>query len=157
MNWSNLHHGFPEPFHLIKISLLWRVKLTGDSWHIRVAPLQINNQIVLNPATNHIIVSFDVISPYIINYLTLAIKAKQVYDVLKNEESKQKLSAIVPTQSMIDGNSLTIYELTLDGKIKLLEPYNNMPSDENMLNSILEDTNRKYSEILDIRDDEEEE
>lgn len=105
-----------------------------------------NNQLVM---TSH--------SPYIINYLTLAIKAKQVYDVLKNEESKQKLSAIVPTQSMIDGNSLTIYELTLDGKIKLLEPYNNMPSDENMLNSILEDTNRRYSEILDIRDDEEEE
>ncbi len=105
-----------------------------------------NNQLVM---TSH--------SPYIINYLTLAIKAKQVYDVLKNEENKQKLSAIVPTQSMIDGNSLTIYELTLDGKIKLLEPYNNMPSDENMLNSILEDTNRRYSEILDIRDDEEEE
>ncbi|MCR5569510.1 MAG: ATP-binding protein [Paludibacteraceae bacterium] len=105
-----------------------------------------NNQLVM---TSH--------SPYIINYLTLAIKAKQVYDVLKNEKNKQKLSAIVPTQSMIDGNSLTIYELTLDGKIKLLEPYNNMPSDENMLNSILEDTNRRYSEILDIRDDEEEE
>lgn len=96
-------------------------------------------------------------SPYIIDFLTLAIKAKQVYDVLRNDENKQKLSAIVPTQSMIDGSSLTIYELTLDGKIRLLEPYNNMPSDENMLNSILEDTNRRYSEILDIRDDEEEE
>lgn len=96
-------------------------------------------------------------SPYIINFLTLAIKAKQVYDVLKEEKNKKRLSEIVPEYSMIDGDTLTIYEIGLDGAIKLLEPYNDMPSDGNMLNSVLENTNIKFSQILDIRDDEEEE
>jgi hypothetical protein len=58
---------------------------------------------------------------------------------------------------MIEGNSLSIYQLSLDGDIKLLEPYNEMPSDENMLNDMLDYTNRKFSLILDIRDDEESE
>lgn len=96
-------------------------------------------------------------SPYIINFLTLAIKAKQVYDVLKDDKNKKRLSELVPKDSMIDGESLTIYEIELDGTIKLLAPYNNMPSDENMLNSVLENTNIKFSQILDIRDDETEE
>ena len=58
---------------------------------------------------------------------------------------------------MIDGDTVTIYEIGLDGSIKLLEPYNDMPSDGNMLNSVLENTNIKFSQIVDIRDDEEEE
>ncbi|MBR4970197.1 MAG: ATP-binding protein [Paludibacteraceae bacterium] len=94
-------------------------------------------------------------SPYIINFLTLAVKAKQVYDVLKNDKNKVKLSQLVPVDSMIDGNTLSIYQLSVNGDIRLLEPYNEMPSDENMLNDMLDYTNRKFSLILDIRDDEE--
>lgn len=124
---------FPDSQERLTYELL---RLTGKG----------GNQLVL---TTH--------SPYIINFLTLAVKAKQVYDILKSEEIKVKLSQLVPVESMIDGNSLSIYQLSLDGDIKLLEPYNEMPSDENMLNDMLDYTNRKFSLILDIRDDEESE
>ena len=80
-------------------------------------------------------------SPYIINYLTLCVKAESVYKTLN--EKKYKLSdpelsqtnEIVPMSSAVNANDLVIYELDeRDGSIKKLPDYKGLPSDENKLN-----------------------
>jgi hypothetical protein len=97
-------------------------------------------------------------SPYIINYLTLCIKADSVYKSLN--EKKYKLSdpefshinEIVPMSSIIKANELVIYELDeREGSIKKLPDYNGLPSDENKLNYNLEDSNELFAQLLEIQ------
>lgn len=95
-------------------------------------------------------------SPYIINSVTLAIKAKQVAEKLRSKDLQQRLDDLVPYHSMIDGTKATIYELYLDGSIRELKKFNDMPSDENQLNTMLERSNEKFDAILDLKDEEEE-
>ena len=92
-------------------------------------------------------------SPYIINYLTLSIKGKTVSDKLTNNNAlKNKLNEIVSPKSYIDGKDTVVYEL-IDGMIKLLPTYNDMPSDDNYLNLFLEQTNDDFNKFLDIEDE----
>lgn len=92
-------------------------------------------------------------SPYIINYLTLAIKAKSILSNSNTLEQKLKLEEIVPTKSEIDSNKVSIYELNeLTGSIIKLEKYKGLPSDENYLNTYLEDFNTLFVQLLNIED-----
>lgn len=96
-------------------------------------------------------------SPYLINYLTLAVKADSVYKTLKDK--KYKLSDpemihtndIVPISSVVKANELVIYELNeIDGTIIKLDSYKGLPSDENFLNSSLEDSNELFARLQEI-------
>ena len=90
-------------------------------------------------------------SPYILNYLMLAIKAKQVENVVKNEDDMKELDAIVPRQSRIGGNDVSVFQLSLDGTISLLSSYNDIPSDDNYLNLLMMQVNSKYSSLVEIQ------
>lgn len=90
-------------------------------------------------------------SPYILNYLMLAIKAKQVENVVKNEDDMNELDAIVPKQSRIGGNDVAVFQLSLDGTISLLASYDDMPSDDNYLNQLMMQVNSKYSSLVEIQ------
>jgi len=96
-------------------------------------------------------------SPYIINYLTLCVKAKSVYAKLEIEKSNLgdselvQANEIVPISAAIDSNNLVIYELNeIDGSIKKLPDYNGLPSDENKLNYVLEDSNELFAQLQEI-------
>lgn len=90
-------------------------------------------------------------SPYLINYLTLAVKADMVSAKLATEDSKQKINKIVPLQSTVKAEDLAIYELDeKDGTIKRLEDYKGLPSDENDLNNELEDSNEDFARLQEI-------
>lgn len=92
-------------------------------------------------------------SPYLINYLTLAIEANRLKPKVKTTDLKNRLEAIVPVNSTVASNDLAIYELDEnDGSIKLLGNYKGLPSDENKLNENLAFSNDQYSELLDIED-----
>jgi len=95
-------------------------------------------------------------SPYLINYLTLAVKANTVYNKinsnLKNKELLSKINKIVPQNSIIKSNDLTIYELDDSGKISKLKKYEGLPSDENYLNKKLEEDNELFVNLLEIED-----
>lgn len=89
-------------------------------------------------------------SPYLINYLTLAVKAEMVKNNLDSEGCK-KLDEIIPIKSTIKAEDLVIYELNeKDGSIKILNNYKGLPSDENMLNSLLEESNEIFSQLQEI-------
>ena len=96
-------------------------------------------------------------SPYIINYLTLAIKASSVWQKIKDSSGhngiEKKLEKIVPELSCISANDAVVYELTKEGQIKKLPTYNGLPSDDNYLNSSLAETNDSFSDLLEIEEE----
>lgn len=109
--------------------------------------LDINNKITKNKLiiTTH--------SPYIIGYLTLAIKANELYLKAKTDEVRQKINAIVPMNSAVGRDDVIIFELDEQtGSIRLLETYNGIPSSKNFLNKELSEKNELYAQLLDIED-----
>ncbi|PWV51613.1 AAA family ATPase [Chitinophaga sp. S165] len=94
-------------------------------------------------------------SPYIINYLTLVVKAQSVYEKLKNNKETSlydQLSNIVPYESVVSSEQLAIYEIDSMGNVIELPDYKGLPSDENYLNQVLEKSNDYFSQLLDIED-----
>ena len=92
-------------------------------------------------------------SPYIINYLTLAIKGDLIKRKVKNNpELLDKLKLIVPLASTIHSDAVSIFQLDNNGIIKTLENYNGLPSDENYLNEFLAESNDLFVKLLEIED-----
>ncbi len=97
-------------------------------------------------------------SPYLINYLTLAVKAYEVFDKLMNFSDRKpeiylaRLSKVVPHKSMTNQIDLIIYELNEnDGTIKKLDTFNGLPSDDNYLNVGLAESNELFAQLLEIQ------
>lgn len=92
-------------------------------------------------------------SPYLINYLTLAVEANKLKSRVNTAELKAKLNEIVPLNSTLNGDDLVVYELEeKNGQIAKLKTYNGLPTDENYLNKGLAESNDLFSELLDIED-----
>ncbi len=95
-------------------------------------------------------------SPYILNYLTLAIKGHVVKQKIQNSKNKQrlskKLSSIIPLESTVDSSEVSIYQLNDSGDIDKLPDYKGLPFDENFLNNFLEESNELFIKLLEIED-----
>lgn len=91
-------------------------------------------------------------SPYLINYLTLAVKAGILKEKVETDQSKLKLQKIVPFASTVHPKDLAIYQLD-EGKgiIEKLETYDGLPSDENSLNEKLGESNELFAKLLEIQ------
>lgn len=93
-------------------------------------------------------------SPYVVNYLTLAIKAKEVMTEISKSGQfpmlQQKLERIVPEKAAVAGKDVIVYELDKMGRIKKLPMPDGLPSDENDLNEALGETNSQFSDLLEI-------
>jgi predicted ATPase len=124
---------FPESQRDLLYKLLEFVNFTAD------------NKLIL---TTH--------SPYIINYLTLAIKGSAILQKISSlsntGELDHQLDSIVPKLACISASDVIIYELTKEGKIKRLPDYNGLPSDENYLNVSLDETNQSFYDLLEIEE-----
>ena len=86
-------------------------------------------------------------SPYILSYLTLSAKAAEL---LNKGVPADKIEKIVPEKSAVSGDKITIYETKEDGSITKLSPFENLPSDENLLNKAMAEGNENFSELLDL-------
>ncbi len=95
-------------------------------------------------------------SPYVINYLTLAIKAYFVRTKIEANRHPQLLldvlSKTVPLESTLDPSSISIYQLDDHGGISLLDDYMGLPSDENFLNEFLAESNELFIELLELEE-----
>lgn len=87
-------------------------------------------------------------SPYLIDYLTLAIKAAEL---IKEGANKNRIANLVPIESAISESCVNIYQLS-NGFASLLPMFAGVPSDNNDLNSLLAETNTTFDELLDIED-----
>ncbi len=92
-------------------------------------------------------------SPYMINYLTLAVEANKLKSKVNTEDLKQKLSKIVPLSSTLNADDLVVYQLDeTNGLITKLKTYKGLPSDENYLNEGLAEANEQFSNLLGLED-----
>ena len=90
-------------------------------------------------------------SPYIINYLSLAIQADYLKGKIHSEELLEKLNAIVPLKSTISASDVAIYQMDeRDGTIRKLSTFEGIPSDKNLLNQSLADGNDLFDQLLEI-------
>lgn len=93
-------------------------------------------------------------SPYIINYLTLAIKAKTVWQKIRHlPEIEAKLNQIVPINSCIAPDNAVVYELSEEGIIRKLLTYQGVLSDNNYLNDFLAETNELFDNLLNLEEE----
>jgi predicted ATPase len=92
-------------------------------------------------------------SPYLINYLTIAVEANKLTTKVNTNELKSKLNEIVPLNSTLYGTDLVVYQLDeKTGTIEKLKQYKGLPSDENYLNEGLAESNEEFSKLLDLED-----
>jgi predicted ATPase len=109
---------------------------------LKMNNLSENNKLIM---TSH--------SPYIINFLTLCVKAGLIHQKFQGRLSKKmidNIEAIVPTEANLLPQDIVIYEINGNGGIEILPDYNGLPNDENYLNQILEFFNEQFSKLLDI-------
>lgn len=96
-------------------------------------------------------------SPYILNYLTIAIKGAEVLKATLSKELSQvikaKFNQIIPVASCISSKEVKIYEFSNKGEIRLLPDYEGIPSDNNFLNEFLFQTNELFDELLELEEE----
>lgn len=119
----------------------------SSQWEMMQSLLAFNNSLEANKLiiTTH--------SPYLINGLTIAVKAGILKEkAASNDVAQEMINAIYPIESSIMPNDIAIYEFNEEsGSISLLETYQGLPSDDNFLNSMLEITNDKFADLLEIQ------
>jgi predicted ATPase len=92
-------------------------------------------------------------SPYIISFLTLAIKAQSLWQkTIPTRDLQQQLSAIVPKNASLNAQEVAIYTLTENGSIHKLSTFDGLPSDDNFLNQILAESNQLFDSLLAIEE-----
>lgn len=110
--------------------------------------LEFNNKVTSNKLviTTH--------SPYIINYLMLAIKASEIEKKANSIEGiKSKIYEIVPAKAITPLRHVAIYEFDEEtGTISRLKQSFGLPSNENYLNNQLGETNVLFSKLMEIED-----
>lgn len=106
--------------------------------------LGINNQIELNTLflTTH--------SPYLINYLSVAMKAGALAGLCEEEDVLHRIDYIVPRKAWLGRNDLNIYEINELGEISSLEMPYGVPSDENYLNQALGSSNNDFEDLMEL-------
>lgn len=133
-------------------------------WEVLKELLRVNNQ----NSNNSLILATH--SPYIINYLSIAVKAKKTFEKLKideiqlsinktlgidipsNDNLKAEINKIIPEYCWLDSQELSIYQLK-DGVVELLPDIYGIPSDDNYLNNMLAEGNNMIDKLMEIEDD----
>jgi predicted ATPase len=119
-------------------------------WQVLQKLLEFNNTKNKDDVTSNKLI-LTTHSPYLINYLTLAVEADTAKTYCKTEKQNNELFKIIPEKSIVDPNNLTIYEFDENnGTITLLKPYEGLPSDKNKLNYYLGKTNALFSRLMEM-------
>jgi predicted ATPase len=93
-------------------------------------------------------------SPYLINFLSVAIQAADLKDQIVEKGKKEllpKLYGIVPENALVKADDVQIYQLDeRQGRITKLPTEYGIPSDDNYLNRQLKLGNDQFDALLDI-------
>lgn len=95
-------------------------------------------------------------SPYIVNYLSLAIQGRHLQQRIvedKREELLTRLDDIVPLQALLNVDDVAIYQCNeRDGSITRLPCFEGIPSDQNLLNDWLRTGNTLFDQLLELEE-----
>lgn len=119
-----------------------------SQWEILKALLEFNNLHVGNKLvlTSH--------SPYLINYISIAIQANYLNQLIEGKNLSQidkKINHIIPRKSTITSSDVVVYQLDeKTGCVKKLPNPEGIPSDRNFLNESLRHGNELFDSLLEI-------
>ncbi len=118
----------------------------SSQWQLLKSLLEFNNL----DLGNKLIITTH--SPYIINYISIAIQAASIKDrISTNKSLVERLNNIVPLKSTVNAKEISIYQLDeKSGVLMKLSDYKGIPSDENFLNESLADGNNLFDSLLEI-------
>lgn len=91
-------------------------------------------------------------SPYIIDELSLAVKAGAVLKKAVGKNIDEELGRVLPVESCLKDEQLAVYEIREDGCVVQLPYYDGLPSDDNYLNVSLMESNERFNQLLEIED-----
>jgi len=97
-------------------------------------------------------------SPYLINYLSLAIHSFYLHSEIKKKKNSKELleriNKIIPAKSMVSFDDVAIYQLDeLKGTISQLSNTEGIPSDKNYLNQSIRRGNELFDSLLEIEEE----
>lgn len=97
-------------------------------------------------------------SPYIVNYMSIAIQGSNLFKQIEKSDKKKllspKLEDVVSSESLISAENVVIYQLDeKNGSISKLTSYEGIPSDGNYLNDMLSEGNRMFDTLLEIEEE----
>lgn len=123
-----------------------------SQWEMIKSLLEFNN---MNSGNKLIMTTH---SPYIINYLSIAIEAGNLKDKINSSAKANglqgKINSIIPDAALIRANDVVIYELNeTDGTISKLSAFEGIPSDNNYLNMSLREGNLLFDSLLAIEEE----
>jgi archaellum biogenesis ATPase FlaH len=123
-----------------------------SQWKVLQSLLQFNSLV----NNNRLILTTH--SPYVVNYLTIAVQGKHIQENItrKNRlpDLLPKLAKIIPLHALIDSTELTIYQANeKTGSIEKLPNIDGIPSDNNFLNLSLSEGNDLFDRLLDIQEE----
>ena len=86
-------------------------------------------------------------SPYLLGYLNCCIFGKKLQ---KHGLVDEKMNTIIPISSLIDSENVIVYQLDNSGNIECVEPYEGLIADGHILNTILNEPNEMFYELLSL-------
>jgi hypothetical protein len=119
--------------------------------------LKFNNTVRENETEPKNMVIMTTHSPYLINFLNIAVYgaelSKKINSSAKKELLKNELYKIIPQGALTAMDDVSIYQLdeTKGCISKLPSPYG-IPSDDNFLNNLLQHGNDEFDKLLDIEE-----
>lgn len=123
-----------------------------SQWQVLQSLLQFNNQ----GKDNRLVLTTH--SPYVINYLTIAVQADNLYKTMSKterlDEFLTKLDSIVPSNVRIAGEDLAIYQSDeKSGTVMRLDSIEGIPTDHNYLNDALRNGNELFDKLLELEEE----
>lgn len=96
-------------------------------------------------------------SPYLINYLSIAIQGWHLYLRIRKLKDHTKLlddlEEVVPLTSVINPKDVAIYQMNeKEGTISLLPDFEGIPSDSHYLNQLINEGNTLFDKLLEIEE-----
>lgn len=95
-------------------------------------------------------------SPYIVNYLSLAIQGRQLQQRMQAAgriDLLPELYQLIPESALLVADELAIYQCDeQEGRISQLDCYEGIPSDQNLLNDWLRMGNSLFDQLLELEE-----
>ena len=124
----------------------------SSQWQILKSLLNFNN---ICPGNQLIMTTH---SPFIINFLSIAIQAEYLKNKIKSSQKAEKLmpelNKIITEDSMISSDDVAVYQFDEPaGSIERLSMPEGIPSDQNYLNEKLRECNQLFDTLLEIEEE----